>query len=388
MNRYLFFILLIVFSDKVFSQTAASTPATSGIISGLSVPASPAFSITDINPSLVQNPATPKSFALGIAQSYQQSGTGFPNNYSAEFAPVWWINPKGVNIYSYLGLPIPIANGLKKVKENIFAGIKFTTISIAFINKDLIPDTSKATQNIFSFGVHTTLIKYYGKKHTQLLAAKIDRWEKDALNELNANANIQDEIARLDPADTAYKTKIKAILRKYKEIDTPADFKSINELIAQKPFISWDLAAAWAVYGVNSQTVQTGRVGAWTSIALNIPIGTDDANNYFSMNALGRYMVDNFYKNDQGVIGRANNFDTGGNIGFDFNKLSIAVESLYRFSNNIANTQNRTVGIISVKLTSTIFFNGTFGKDFAGPNKLISAFGINWGFGKEQVNLP
>ena len=387
MNKYLLCVALVIFSGRALAQDNANSTI-SGIISGLSVPASPAFSITDINPTLVQNPATPKSFALGIAQSYQQSGTGFPNNYSAEFAPVWWINPKGLNIYSYLGLPLPSKNTTTGVKENIFAGIKFTTISVAFINKDLIPDTSKATQNIFSLGVHTTLIKIYGNKRTALLAEKINQWEKDALNELNANANILDEIARLDPADTAFKTKKKAILKKYAEINTPGDFKSINELIAQKPFFAWDFAAAWAVYGVNSQTAQTGRIGAWTSAALNIPIGTGGANNYFNLNALGRYIIDNFYKNDNGVIGRANNFDTGGNIGFEFNKLSLAVESLYRFSNGAFNTKNRTVGIISVKLTDNIFVNGTFGKDFAGPNKLISSFGVNWGFGKEKVSLP
>jgi hypothetical protein len=389
MKKYYLFLSAIFFISMASAQTA-STNTTSGTITGLEVPVSPAFSITDITPTLVQSPATPKAFALGVAQSFQQSGMGFPNNYSAEFAPVWWINPKGVNVYSYLGLPVPGKGQKTAVKEDIFSGIKFTTVSVAFINKDLIPDTSKSTQNIFSMGFHTTLIKVFGNKYAASLARSIDTWATDAHGELMDNRKVLDSIARLPQTDdtATHNKKVRDLLKNYRETQTPLDLAAINTLIEQKPIFAWDIAGALAVYSLNNnQQIKTGRAGVWTSLATYAPLN-DDKTNYINVNVLGRYLLDNFQENAQGGVGTANNIDVGGNIGFEFDKLTVAVESLYRFINGVSNTENRTVGVITVKLTDKIFINGTFGKDFAGPNKLISAFGINWGFGKEQVSLP
>src|ERR1700758_4179615 len=112
MKKVLFIPLFLLMVKGAFSQV------TSGKVADLAVPSSPAFVITDVTPTLVQDPGTPKSFVLGIAQSFQNSGTGFPNNYSAEFAPYWWIDPKGRNIYQFLGLSGVVTNGKKTWREN------------------------------------------------------------------------------------------------------------------------------------------------------------------------------------------------------------------------------------------------------------------------------
>jgi len=336
----------------------------------------------------VQDPGTPKSFVLGVAQSFQNSGNGFPDNYSAEFAPYWWMNPKGRNVYKFLGLSNTTINGKATWRENPGSGIKFTGISVAFINKDLIPDTSAAAQKIFSIGVRSTLIKVYRPGHAQQLGEKIAEWEKAAQQELSDNQAIIMKLARLDSSDPNYAANRLKVLSSYKETQTPDVFKEVNDLINQKPVFSWDVAAAWAVYGINNQEIRTGRTGAWTTLSSYVPLSKDAPGNYFNVNASARYLVDNFAKNDKGIIGKENNLDIGGNAGLVFNQLTISLESLYRYANGIANTQNRTVGIIKVKVAENIYINGTFGKDFAGPNKLISAFGINWGFGKEQATLP
>src|ERR1700759_712592 len=109
MKKYTLILIAILAWGVTNAQTSGSN-STSAAITDLAVPASPAFSIVDITPTLVSNPATPKAFALGVVQSVTQSSSAFPNNYSAQFAPVWWINPKGVNVYSYLGLPVPQKN--------------------------------------------------------------------------------------------------------------------------------------------------------------------------------------------------------------------------------------------------------------------------------------
>jgi hypothetical protein len=382
MKRAILTLFIFAIAKTAFSQTST------GKVTDLSVPSSPAFVITDITPTLVQDPGTPKSFVLGVAQSFQNSGTGFPNNYSAEFAPYWWLDPKGRNVYQFLGLSGTTENGKTTWHENPESGIKFTSMSVAFINKDLIPDTSKSLQNIFSIGLRSTLIKVYRAGHAQQLGEKIAEWEKAAQQELSDNQAIIMKLARLDSSDPNYAANRLKILKSYKESQTPDVFKDVNDLINQKPIFSWDVAAAWAVYGINNQEVRTGRTGAWTTLSSYIPLSKKVPGNYFNINASVRYLVDNFAKNDKGVIGTENNLDIGGNAGLVFNQLTISLESLYRYANGIANTQNRTVGIIKVKVAENMYINGTFGKDFAGPNKLISAFGINLGFGKEQATLP
>ena len=376
-------IILIFFpiAKSLYSQTST------GKISDLAVPSSPAFVITDITPTLVQDPGTPKSFVLGIAQSFQKSGSGFPDNYSAEFAPYWWLDSKGRNVYKFLGLTSFLKNGKATWRENPVLGLNFTSISVAFINKDLIPDTSTTAQKIFSIGARTTLVKLYKSGHARQLGEKIAEWETAAQQELNDNQSIIIKLARLDNADPNYATNRLKILNGYKESKTPDIFKEVNDLIVQKPIFAWDVAAAWAVYGINNQEIKTGRAGMWTTLSSYIPLSKDVANNYFNINASVRYLMDNFQKNDHG-IGKENNLDIGGNAGLAFNQLTIAIESLYRYSNGSANSKNRTVGIIKMKVADNIYVNGTFGKDFDGPNKLISAFGLNWGFGKEQITLP
>lgn len=382
MKKALIILLVFLSARQAFSQTST------GKIAGLAVPSSPAFVLTDITPTLVQDPGTPKSFVLGIAQSFQKSGTGFPDNYSAEFAPYWWTDPRGRNIYKFLGLSATVVNGQKTWRENPALGIKFTSVSVAFINKDLIPDTSSSAQKVFSVGVRSTLIKLYRPDHARQLGEKIAEWETAAQQELSANQSIIAKLARLDPSDPNYAANRMKILSSYKESNTPDVFKEVNDLITQKPVFSWDVAAAWAVYGINNEQIRTGRTGVWTTLSSYIPLSKDVPNNYFNINASVRYLMDNFQKNDLGIIGTANNVDIGGNAGLQFNQLTIGVESLYRYTNGVANTQNRTVGLIKVKVAENIYINGTFGKDFAGPNKLISIFGINWGFGKEQATLP
>lgn len=390
-KNYLLLPLMLI------AAAASAQNTTSAMLNKLAVPASPAFSITDITPSLVQSPSTPKAFALGVAQSVQDGGSLFPNNFSAQFAPVWWIAPNGLNAYNFLGVK-PKINGTDTtwVQDN-FSGIKYSMLSVAFINKDMIPDAATTTQKIYSIGLHTNLLKLYakqgGKTHAELLAQKMKRWHDTTLAELADNQQIQVQLTRLELAhpnhnDTAYINGARRILHNYKDTRSRGLLNEINDLIAEKPLFAWDIAGAIAVYGVDDQTVKTGRTAIWTQLSTYIPLGNISNGNYFTLSAMGRYLADNFEKNDKGVIGLVNNKDIGANAGFEFNRLSISVESLYRFASQLSGTENRTVGVLNVRVSDNLIVSGSFGKDFAGPNKLISVFGINLGLGKEKVTLP
>lgn len=359
--------LLCTLCTRLFAQDKSLN------LKDLAVPSSPAFVITDITPSLVQNPNTPKAFVLGLAQSLAGSDTGFPNNFSAEFAPYWWVQKSGKSVYNFLGIS-PGAT-----KEKVFEGIKFTTVSVAFINKDLIPDNETTEQKAFSIGAHSTILKVHRKGWAALIDQKITAWHSAAIQEITDNQDLQAEMAR-NP------NLIPEILKRYKTTRTNELMEEINDLINQKPTFVWDLATAYSAYGINGQQATTGRVAAWSTLSTYIHLGK--SNSYFTISGSARYLVDHYQKNDAGVIGRVNNVDIGGKAGFQLNQVNIGVESLYRSANGIVSTQNRTVGVISVKLSGNLYFNGAFGKDFAGPNKLISIFGINWGFGKDAVELP
>ncbi|GGH18025.1 hypothetical protein [Mucilaginibacter phyllosphaerae] len=375
MKKIIITIVIGISGMAAFAQSPANTK-----LSDLAVPASPAFVITDITPTLIQDPATPKSLVLGIAQStVQQSGLAFPNNYSAEFAPYWWIKPDGRNVYGVLGI------NKQTGKEDPFAGLKFSRISIAFINKDLIPDTSSGNQKVFAIGLRTTLIKVHGKQWAANITKTIADWVTAAKGELDftANADVQAAYVRA----SGNPDKQAQIIKDYNNSMTAASFAAINKLLLQKPTFTWDIAGAYSAYGINNQTISTGRNGAWTTLSYYQPLDKGNVN-YFNIGGSVRYLVDNFQKDDAGVIGRANNLDVGGSAGFSFNQLTIGVESLYRYSKGVANTANRTVGVVNFKVAENIYVSGIFGKDFAGPNKIISAFGLNWGFGSEKVELP
>jgi hypothetical protein len=380
-------ILLIAAVFTWFNSMAQDTQLKSP---PLAVPTSPAFIITDITPTLVQSPNTPKAFVLGVAQSYQQSGSSFPDNYAAELAPYWWLKPGQMDVFDVQGIKT-IKDSAGRImafgKENPFAGLRFTSLSVAFINKDLIPDTSKLTQKVFSLGIRTTLIKAHRAGYASDLSKALQQWHDATIRNFRNNPKIQAALARCDT-----QAQQDSVLKKYQSILLPASLETINSLLSQKPIFSWDFAAAYAVYGINDQVWKNGRTGVWTTLSTYLPLNLTNTNqaptSYFNLNVLARYQSDQFYQTAPGVIGTNHSLDLGGNATLEFKQLSVGVESLYRFNNGKANDQNRTVGVINFKLADNIVLNGTFGRNFDVPGKLIAALGVNWGIGKENIKLP
>jgi hypothetical protein len=344
----------------------------------LAVPNSPGFILTDIAPTLTQSSNTPKQFVLGVAQVFQSSGNSFPQNYSTEFTPYWWLSTKSRNVYSFAGLKT--VNG--QVKENIFSGLKFTSVSVSFLNKDLIPDSADAAQKIFAIGAKTTIIKIHAKSYSASLNKKMDAWHAAALDELSV---AQDAIA--NEPDSA---KRRLLIRQFANMkpQTTGDLaQQINDQINEKPIFSWDIAAAYATYGIGDTSWQTGRAGAWTTLATYVPLGKN-TKNYLDINIAARYQLDNYYLNSKGTLEKANSVDIGGRLGLEFERLSIGAEALYRYYNGVSGSANRTVGYLNYRVSDNLYINGAFGKSFESTNKLIALFGINWGFGKEEITLP
>jgi hypothetical protein len=387
MKKPILVTLFLLTVPALYSQETSDP----GKLKDLAVPSSPAFILMDISPSLIQTPTAPKTFILGVTQAFQESNNGFPQNYSAEFAPYWWFNSSNKNAYTLLGIKTMFSekNGTTPLpQENIFSGLKFTTISLAFLNKDVIPDSISSSQKVVGVGARTTLIKIHLKSYARSLVDSIAAWH--ALKQKffdDQGLLIMQIMKETDPAKKA------ALQNQLNTTPSPRSddiLKFVNEMVSQKPVFAWDIAAAYAVYGIGDTAWKTGRYGIWTTVSSFLPLdigGKKPCRNYFNLNFIFRYVVDN-YAMDNNMVTTNRNMDFGAKAELIFNALTIGVEAEYRYLNFTPDYQNRTVGIINYRITDNLYINGAFGKNFTTPDKLIALFGINWGFGAEKINLP
>ena len=356
-------------------------------IKELAVPNAPAFKLLDISPTQIESPNTPKQFALGIAQSFNDN-IGWPQNYSMEFSPYWWLKSSNRSVYDFLGLKKTVnAKGEKIILgENAFSGLKFTSVSLAFINQDLIPDTIKQSQKIFSVGIHSTIIKIHSHNYANSLKSKLTAWHTAAQKELEtALANM--------PVDTS-KVVQEAYWQEFsnrKSTTTSIIFDDINDIMNEKPLFSLDLSAAIAQYGLNDSAWKTGRTGIWATVSSYLPLKLNDDEinkNYFALFGYLRFMQDNYSLGKDDQVLKSSCTDIGGKLELKFDKFSIGYEIIRRhYSQDDINSGKRSVGVINYQLGDNLYINGAFGKDFGVAHKLISFLGINWGFGNEKVKL-
>ena len=381
MKKILILLAGLVSYIAVYAQGSINKNVT---VKELEVPSSPAFVITESTPSLIQTPTTPKSFVLGIAQSFEP-GTSFPQNYSAEFAPYWWFSSSDRNVYTLLGLTRSTTDNTWK--ENIFSGLKFTSVSIAFLSKDLVPDEVEDAQKMFSAGIRSTLIKVHSKSYATRLQQQIAQWNSAAQNDL---VIYQERATRARTAEE--RTEILRELANHTPANTGQFLEKINEMFLEKPLFIWDIAAAHVYYGIGDTVWKSGRTGVWTNIATFLPLqkntGGEAVSQYLNLNFSIRFLSDDFFKNDEGEIGRESVVDIGGKIAFEFNKLSIGYEYLKRVGDKVPGDPFRSVGVINYRIRENLFLNGGFGKSFQSPDKLVGLLGINWGLSKESLKIP
>lgn len=375
MKKLFFCVSLLIAFKAGYSQSVDGNVT----IDQLAVPNSPAFILLDAAPSNVVTPNTPKEFALGAIQNFDYTSKWF-QNYSMEFTPYWWIRPSKRDVYSFIG----IDNAT--VKNKPFAGLQFTSISAAFLNKKIIPDTTQNTQKIVSVGVRIPVLKIRQKDFAGRINTKINAWHTQAQAELTI---WQNEI--FNETDTL---KQRELIKKYanaKSQSTAKIAENIQELINEKPAFSIDLAAAHSQYGINDTVWKAGRSGAWITMGTYIPVFNKQQqpyDNYLKGLVSFRYLNDNYVKMDDGSIGVSTSMDIGFNVGFEIDNLSIAAEGFFRKTNGVDKMQQRLVGVINYKIAKNLFISGTYGDDFGPANKLVALFGLNWGFGTESVVLP
>ena len=105
MKKIILNIFLATLSIHSFCQTNNDTVALKDLI----VPSSPAFSLLDITPKVIERPATVKAFAISIVNAANQTN-GIPKNLAIEFAPFWSFKHPQMSIFKYNGLTRDLSN--------------------------------------------------------------------------------------------------------------------------------------------------------------------------------------------------------------------------------------------------------------------------------------
>jgi hypothetical protein len=384
MKKIFTFLVMTFLVNLVSAQITEKEP------DNKSVPQSSAFKLVDISPTLIETPTTPKAFGLGIMQNFDKSAS-WPQNYAAEFTPYWWSLPKNRNVYKFLGIrriKDPITNA-DIYRSSPFSALKMTNISIAFLQKDLVPDNEEITQKVFSVGMRTTIIRLYSTTHNEILNKTINDVRDFQAKRITQQVSDLDIIAAGNDL-----VKIEAAIKEFAEKtreEVEKLMQPIQDHIAQKPLFQWDLAAAYAMYGISDTIWKTGRVGVWSTLSLNHLLnahGESSKQNYFTLSVYSRLMNDN-YSLENGVITNSNSYDLGGRLSFEFDPISIGFEAVdrnYKVEDDLKS--QRIVGFLNYRIGKDIYLNGAFGNDFGiDKSKIMALFGINWGFGTEKLSF-
>ncbi|MCE7057978.1 hypothetical protein LZF95_25055 [Algoriphagus sp. AGSA1] len=372
------------------SQVAAQT--TEKEAENKAVPHSSAFKLVDVSPTLIETPTTPKAFGLGILQSFDQSG-GWPQNYSAEFTPYWWALPKNRDVYKFIGIrrtEDPVTKS-EMYRSSPFSALKMTNISIAFLQKDLVPDSVDSAQKIFSAGLRTTIIRVYTGAYNEKLSTIINEIRNFQATRMAERIDDPDIIAAQLSGD---KEKLAQAITRYSEKTREEVEKMVLRIqnhITQKPVYQWDLAAAYASYGIADTTWKTGRAAIWTTQSVNLLLnaqGESSKQNYLTISGYSRYMRDNFALKEGGIV-RSNSFDIGGKLTLELDPISLGIEAIHRnYELEGDLLSQRVIGFLNYRIAKDIYLSGAFGNDFGlDKTKIMALFGLNWGFGSEKLTF-
>jgi hypothetical protein len=340
----------------------------------LSAPTSPGFQLVDVSPTLVEAPTTPKELAVGVLQSVDASSL-WPQNYSLETTPYWWTGV-GRSAYHVLGVG-PSGEGKP------FSGLRFTSFSAAFLQKDMLPDGTEESQKIFTAGFRTTALTIRSAVHRRRIESRVQAWLRQAE---------QDSEALTDPDLTTDDLRDLANTRADRDREEGSVVRRLQDELAEKPLFTLQFAGAYGVYGIADAEWRTGRWGGWATAALNLPLSAKDtrgtpARSYLSVLLLGRYLRDEFSVGTTGLQS-ASVLDGGGRLMLQVYRFSLGLEGVYRSYTSIEDGTHRIVGTLSYRVKDNVFVNGAFGQNFDNPDKLISLFGIALGFGEERISMP
>ena len=374
------------------------------VFDSLKPPASPAFVILDITPTLVNRPQTPEAFAVGLITSIQEEW--IPKDYAIEFAPYWMIKRE----LEYTGF---YENGfLMRMYQNLSISLATTTLTT-----EISTGEEPMVGTTISFGVRTLIWDGKPKKkiregwdyNRNKYQPNIKRLNGD-LNDMREAADINDWSLRdsenyrptpphsesseedIETKNGQWKSEIevrenynKAIVERdnlYK--DASKKTKDIEEINQQPVGFRLEVAFAGVVDFPEDRwdTKDFRRFGLWVTPAYHLD------GQPFDFVGVVRYIYDKSTSTVQKSYGEANNtIDFWGRVVFDIRRFAASAECLGRYDDSRVEDKwkYKAVGVIEYQMTETISINSSFGKNYDPGDEdgsdLIANIGLNLGFG-------
>jgi hypothetical protein len=380
-------ILAFIFIAHIFLQSYCQNSDTISL-KDLIVPSSPAFSLLDVSPKIVERPASFKALAFNIVSTLE-GGNTIPKNFAMEFAPYWLIKHAGMTFFKYNGID-PTT-----LKQNIFYGVKNFTIAVASVSKD----SSKKFPldvNYISYSIRSNILNVRKKKVVESLrntGLEVNAMLIEALKD----STICDKLL-LDgaPPEEVRKCIFDNVFRKnaVRTLILNSKRNHIDSLLIIRPVLTLDAAfASSTAFGDNKfSNSHSYRTGGWINFSYSQPLldrssrkdlsELVNAKNYINLYGFFRILSEDSTSNFK-VFTNYSYIDYGGRLEFEFDQFAISFESVHRTVSTHSNlNSSRNVGILQYKINDNLFLTGTFGKNFGSQNTLVAFLGINFGFGK------
>ncbi|MDR0834912.1 MAG: hypothetical protein LBN93_12170 [Candidatus Symbiothrix sp.] len=346
----------------------------------LEIPTSPAFILLDKAPTTIESPNTGKAFIVSAINAVSEAD-GIPKNYAVELTPFWFFKNPNMTAYKYFGY------NPETKKQTIWKDISKASFSVAFVSEQ--DSINNVNLSNVAVGGRTRILSTWNKKDIadynlvndsliSFLESRDERMSQEIPDSL-AWSNREEYNKRV--AEFLERDAYDPILLKLKD--------DLNHILNRRPLFAIDAAIAYNhVFLDNSfDNNRFGRFGAWLTTSYSQVLDKNNGNQmYLNFYALGRYLRDGTTVENEQYI-RQNYFDLGGKIEYEYKKIAVAYEYIYRL-NKVENTF-RSAGILKYKLMDQLAITCSFGKNFGAENNLVAFLGLNWGlnFGSEQVKL-
>lgn len=380
LHKYPAILLLLLLSNSFasFGQNLE--------LKDLNVPNSPAFTILDFSPKVIDKPGTAKTFTASIVNLINQ-GSGIPKNFALEVAP-YWLFRNNLTVYKYLGVDPATSK-----QNNIFSNARNISLSVGSVYKDSTKSLPFSA-NYLAIGIRVNPIRILRSKVPEQTVTTVKAIAQQLTNVNSAASTTCLTKFEAGSADFAkcFEKEVGEALKK--DVDLAKLEKRLENILAIKPSFQLDVAFAGSrTFKDNSiDNNHHHRSGVWTTMELNFPL-TDtkdiekiiENKNYLSIYGKARYIQEDSTTNYKSFT-RHKLLDFGGRFEFELDRFSISFESLHRINqtDKKLNT-NRNVGIIQYKLRDDLYLTGSFGKNFGSVNNIVALFGLNWGFGKQSL---
>ena len=424
MKKFLFMILLGVFSVLAFGQTTdtLSLEVKDITLDLLKSPTNPAFLLMGTSPVEIAEPASAPEFYASI-QNASGDFTTFPNNYGFTVTPYWWTKKaerlsfdrdfdtvNHFNFFRTLSLSGGMVRGVDQQEQVWRYGLGFQTSLL----RGRIDPALKADYRAFLREYHETyfgtLEEYYAAspEYVMLEAERIsiNRQVKSIDSLLNAG--------QIDP-DSAQVRKIELITtlmmvqQQLDEVKTllGSAFNEENGVLFstdelnekfnqmnQRTGFKWDIGGGVAINSPDNKLDSTGiyRAGFWSNFGGDI-LNPDTANLKLSGFLLTRYLYyDEVYYRKDGtnwLIEGFHAFDIGGRLNVEVTgKFVLGVEAVYRsrLSGSVYESNYKINGLAQYHFGANKLLYASIGNAFndrsdGGPEDLVVTFGVNIGFG-------